>query len=343
MAITGTGTEADPYLVSTAEELRMCLESDSSGDYPNEYIQLANDIDKVGDKLSSTTITSPKILNGDNHKIRNIFVNQKLFIINSASVTFKNIHFENIDVVSNSVSGILIDADASSLLIGINIYACTFHIHLTELQSGSNIMFYFKDQYYRGSAMLFQECEFMFFIDEKSIVTNANFIGFDCDNSYTNIGIKQSRIVFDYSNYLTTQPSMDRITLFYRMLHSSRWGSQTAQFEQSYVMIKGNDKDYSLCGDRRLMFTENKELYLKYVYFFADDKVKSSLLSYDYSNMSTDVTHSTYAIQVLVSTPLTQNQEESGSQGVYYLTYDQIKNPDYLNSIYWYVNKEGES
>ena len=39
MAITGAGTETDPYLVSTAEELRACLESDDSGEYPNEYIQ----------------------------------------------------------------------------------------------------------------------------------------------------------------------------------------------------------------------------------------------------------------------------------------------------------------
>ena len=346
MAITGAGTETDPYLVSTAEELRACLESNDSGDYPGQYIQLANDIDKVGDKLSSTTITSPKHLNGNNHKIRNIYVDQRLFYINNVQITFKNIHFENIDVVANSVKGVLIYAYVSPSPVNINIHTCTFHVHLAELHE-YNTMFHFEAEKGVNDTMLFEKCEFMFFINEKSnTVADAEFVGFTCTarnwSPNVNIGIKQSRIVFDYSNYLTTQPSMDRITLFYRMLHSSRWGSQTAQFEQSYVMIKGNDKDYSLCGDRRLMFTENKELYLKYVYFFADDKVKSSLLSYDYSGMSTDITQRNYAIQVLVSTPLTQNQEESGSQGVYYLTYDQIKNPDYLNSIYWYVNKEGE-
>ena len=108
-------------------------------------------------------------------------------------------------------------------------------------------------------------------------------------------------------------------------------------------MIKGNDKNYNLCSGPYLKFSNNADLRLKYVYFFADDKVKSSLLSYNYSNMSTDITSKAYAIQFIVSTLLTQNQEDSGAQGVYYLTYDQIKNPDYLNSIYWYVNKEGES
>ena len=345
MAITGAGTETDPYLVSTAEELRACLESNGSGDYPGQYIQLANDIDKVGDKLSSTTITSPKILNGDNHKIRNIFVNQRLFYINNVQVTFKNIHFENVDVVANTVKGVLIYAYVSPSPINININTCTFHIHLVELR-GENTMFHFEDERV-DDTMLFQKCEFMFFINEKSSIDNAGFIGFQCTaRKYSHgnhIGIKQSRIVFDYSNYLTTQSQIYSVRLIDDIL-GNKIPNDNSVLEQTYIIIKGNDKDYSFCKyDRNLSFTDtDKDLRLKYVYFFADDKVKSSLLSHDYSNMSTDITQRNYAIQVLVSTPATQNQEESGAQGVYYLTYDQIKNPDYLNSIYWYVNKEGE-
>ena len=343
MAITGAGTETDPYLVSTAEELRQCLESDSSGDYPGQYIQLANDIDKVGDKLNSTTITSTKHLNGNNHKIRNIYVDQRLFYINNVQVTFKNIHFENIDVVANSVKGVLIYAYVSPSPVNINIHTCTFHVHLTELH-GYNTMFHFEDDKWVNDTMLFEKCEFMFFINEISnTVADAEFVGFTCTarsfSPNVNIGIKQSRIVFDYSNFLITQSRIARIALIDDILNST--SSDNAVVEQTYLIIKGHNKDDNVCNDTYLSFTPN-DIRLKYVYFFADDKVKSSLLSYDYSGMSTDITQRNYAIQVLVSTPLTQNQEESGSQGVYYLTYDQIKNPDYLNSIYWYVNKEGE-
>ena len=343
MAITGAGTETDPYLVSTAEELRMCLESDSSGDYPGQYIQLANDLDKVGDKLNSTTITSTKHLNGNNHKIRNIYVDQRLFYINNVQVTFKNIHFENIDVVANSVKGVLIYAYVSPSPVNINIHTCTFHVHLAELH-GYNTMFHFEDEKWVNDTMLFEKCEFMFFINEKSnTVADAAFVGFTCTargaSPEVNIGIKQSRIVFDYSNFLITQSRIARIALIDNILNST--SSDNAVVEQTYLIIKGHNKDDNVCNDTYLSFTPNN-IRLKYVYFFADDKVKSSLLSYDYSGMSTDITQRNYAIQVLVSTPLTQNQDESGSQGVYYLTYDQIKNPDYLNSIYWYVNKEGE-
>ena len=223
MTITGAGTETDPYLVSTAEELRACLESNDSGDYPGQYIQLANDIDKVGDKLSSTTITSPNILDGDNHKIRNIYINQRLFYISNVPVTFKNIHFENIDIVSNKVQGVLICAYASSSPININIHTCTFHVHLAALQ-GNNIMFYWQSaDYAKGNTMLFQKCEFMFNKKKKSTVTGANFIGFTCGamGSYIpsiDIGIEQSRIVCDYSNYPITQSQMGSITLFDRVL-----------------------------------------------------------------------------------------------------------------------------
>ena len=347
MAITGAGTETDPYLVSTAEELRACLESNDSGDYPGQYIQLANDIDKVGDKLSSTTITSPKILNGDNHKIRNIFVNQRLFCIYNTPVTFNNIHFENIDVVAKNVRGVLIGAYVTLSSININIHTCTFHVHLAELQEYDTMFNFEEANFAEGNIMLFQKCEFMFFINEKSTVTRANFVGFTCyaggHSPGVHIGVKQSRIVFDYSNYLITQSQMYEVRIFDDILGTGTPSDDTV-LEQTYVIIKGNDKDYSLCiYDGSLLFTDtDKDLRLKYIYFFADDKVKSSLLSYDYSSMSTDITQRNYAIQVLVSTPVTQNQEESGAQGVYYLTYDQIKNPDYLNSIYWYVNKEGE-
>ena len=343
MAITGTGTETDPYLVSTAEELRACLESNDSGDYPGQYIQLANDIDKVGDKLSSTTITSPKHLNGNNHKIRNIYVDQRLFYINNVQITFKNIHFENIDVVANSVKGVLIYAYVSPSPVNINIHTCTFHVHLAELH-GYNTMFHFEDEKWVNDTMLFEKCEFMFFINEKSnTVADAEFVGFTCTargaSPEVNIGIKQSRIVFDYSNFLITQSRIARIALIDDILNST--SSDNAVVEQTYLIIKGHNKDDNVCNDTCLSFTPN-DIRLKYVYFFADDKVKSSLLSYNYSNMSTDLSSTTYAIKLIISTLLTQNQEESCSQGVYYLTYDQLKDPDYLNSIYWYVNKEGE-
>ena len=84
MTITGAGTETDPYLVSTAEELRACLESNDSGDYPGQYIQLANNIDKVGDKLTGTYITGVKTLLGNGegkNKIRNIWLSNALLFI----------------------------------------------------------------------------------------------------------------------------------------------------------------------------------------------------------------------------------------------------------------------
>ena len=99
MTITGAGTETDPYLVSTAEELRECLESDSSGAYPGIYIQLANDIDKVGDKLTSTNITTSKTSNVSLNILLKLILILSSFFLFASRFANDNISLINVDIL----------------------------------------------------------------------------------------------------------------------------------------------------------------------------------------------------------------------------------------------------
>ena len=96
MAITGTGTELDPWIVHSYDEIKEAAESHNTGDYTMYYMKLANDIDcnDYGADWEWTVIEFAKntgsgsslkrwanTLDLDGHSIKNAFVanGEKMF------------------------------------------------------------------------------------------------------------------------------------------------------------------------------------------------------------------------------------------------------------------------
>ena len=88
--------------------------------------------------------------------------------------------------------------------------------------------------------------------------------------------------------------------------------------------------------------------------YFSFDNCNYSYLTIDetVANISTDTTQNKYINALLLDcgenngddfTIQWQNIDFNTCLGIKQVTTAQLKNPDYLNSIYWYVNKEGES
>lgn len=92
--MTGTGTAADPYAVSTWDELITVLPQEG------KYAVLTDDIDMLNVEITDGTIVLACNFNGQGHTIRNVYLSNSL-VPNSIlfkmryAITFQNIRFEN--------------------------------------------------------------------------------------------------------------------------------------------------------------------------------------------------------------------------------------------------------
>lgn len=343
MAITGTGTETDPYLVSTAEELRACLESNS---YPNEYIQLANDIDKVGDKLTGTHITGTKTLLGNGegkNKIRNIWLsNASLFICSARNMSFiiKGIHFENLDIGGTGDECNITKCGDAVMHYLID---CSLHIHVFSAASNIHIFNYFV-----WSKVFLERTEILVFTDKNTKKGNNDIFS---PNIFITGGqqesshgyMKQSRITYDF----TTYPIDNAIQL--GLIPSGTRDNDVDSFvcRDSYFIIKNNTEypnehciiDILLSGDY-----SSRQIDHCYITTIGNN-VRRVNAQKDYPITGTPHIHNLLLDAGELSNDIFTKEWDMGSYaipGVKQLTTAQLKDPDYLNSIDWYVNKEGE-
>ena len=96
MAVTGTGTQADPYVVTTyAELVEKAVES-------GVYVRVGNDINITSEypegNMPTLTVNSP--INGDNKKISNWYKITSGYCIDVKN-TVSNLTFGNINITSN--------------------------------------------------------------------------------------------------------------------------------------------------------------------------------------------------------------------------------------------------
>ena len=93
MAITGTGTQADPYVVSTWADL-VTKAAESS-----VYIKLGADIDlndEYPEGITSGCDLACAEIDGDSYKIKNISATNKAYIFHASyNCTLKNVDFTN--------------------------------------------------------------------------------------------------------------------------------------------------------------------------------------------------------------------------------------------------------
>lgn len=94
----GTGTQLDPYQITTVAEFRSMNDSTA-------YFKLANDLD-VNDSewASGWTLATVafKELEGDGHKIRNALCASAFVSVGAATNVFKNMEFQNIILPANN-------------------------------------------------------------------------------------------------------------------------------------------------------------------------------------------------------------------------------------------------
>lgn len=160
MAVTGTGTQADPYIPTTCDELYKCIVSESTGDYPGEYIELQQDFDFTQDinyreALPSTIIISTnKYIYSDTstpntiYRINGLRVNGAssgsisatafLTTINSSNLTIENVFLSNAIYANNLASyanGFITTSSSSG---EININNCKISLlYKTNVQHGT--------------------------------------------------------------------------------------------------------------------------------------------------------------------------------------------------------------
>lgn len=125
--LQGEGTEENPYLIGTLDELKWFRDSvntytsDGSNQYKGKYIKLTADIDlngddwtPIGDNTTNDHEAFLGIFDGDGHTIKNLYVNSDgdylgFFartgnFVDGQSATIKNVTFENVDVSSNTTT-----------------------------------------------------------------------------------------------------------------------------------------------------------------------------------------------------------------------------------------------
>ncbi|MBR5562686.1 MAG: DUF1735 domain-containing protein [Bacteroidales bacterium] len=110
--MAGSGTQADPYLVTNTEEFNKIGNILKSGE--TVYVKLAADIDYNGAAWTQADATgAPVYLDGDNHVVKNVNALSGLFL--NLEGTVKNITFDGVKVEAGAaIAGILADAAGSS-------------------------------------------------------------------------------------------------------------------------------------------------------------------------------------------------------------------------------------
>lgn len=112
MAITGTGTELDPYVPETCQDLLDLLNCPNNGSYLNEYVELRSDINFATDPdyrdgLSAVIAggTTKTVSSQSGHMYRINGLRTQYGVINKAQstrFTFNNIFFSNIVSMGNN-------------------------------------------------------------------------------------------------------------------------------------------------------------------------------------------------------------------------------------------------
>ncbi len=132
--MTGTGTQNDPFIVSSVDDL-YALRSVSDA---AKYARLGCDIDFNGTSYAESpepVYLCCREFDGSGFCIRNIYINKpgtyvKVFILPyySAEPTIKNLRLENIELIGDNIS--LIYADSRNSL---KLYNCTFSVNIRRM------------------------------------------------------------------------------------------------------------------------------------------------------------------------------------------------------------------
>ena len=98
--MTGTGTKANPYVVTTWNELMTVLPQE------NTYAILNNDIDMKGKNITNSGVILACNLDGQNHSIKNVYLNSEQLENTELFKMYYAISFKNVKLINWYVNGV---------------------------------------------------------------------------------------------------------------------------------------------------------------------------------------------------------------------------------------------
>lgn len=130
MAITGTGTELDPYIVHSYAEIQETVGSSTTGD---TYTKLANDIDcnDYGANFEWETIASPsnslRYFDLDGHTIKNVYIKNDNYMFKGYNSSYRMFIYNGkiLNVFGSSVKGFMLSGNFANLSISLQFTTIT--------------------------------------------------------------------------------------------------------------------------------------------------------------------------------------------------------------------------
>lgn len=163
MAYTGTGTEQDPYLVSTLSDFLTCAAA------ADAYVKVISDIDAADDEAYTGIITSPVTVNcrklyaDEKKKISGIVVENDRFIsVRAGTVDIQNLWFKDCKhkkTGSTNTGYLIYSSGTSAIQANHHIENCDFSV---QSSGGSGVTYYvfYGDSTYAADVRFAQYCGF---------------------------------------------------------------------------------------------------------------------------------------------------------------------------------------
>ncbi len=209
----GTGTQADPFVIMTAEEL---YEMETLGG-ADVYCRLGADIDLNGTPYAQEFIPIPvnwSSLDGGGHKIRNILVSDQLNIVNafrvivSGDIAINGLFLENAVLCGSIVNLFRADTDVEAVikLMDCSLIIKASHMNSSTLAGGSCIL-------HGENLTVSSELS----VIAVSAVFNKNYAVFNGDT------ISRSQIIIDILTHHKGDPAILESALFRNSDVSDSW------------------------------------------------------------------------------------------------------------------------
>lgn len=298
----GTGTQTDPFIIMTADDLYSMEELGGEG----IYCRLGADIELNGTPYAENFVPIPvnwSSLDGNDHKIRNIFVSDPtnyvhaFRVMTAGTIRISGLMLENVVLCGTVVN--LFTAD-SGITADIKLYDCALVLKVSHLTgsviSGENCILH-------GSGLTVSS--------ELSVVALSAVMnrGYTLFNGGT---IRRTQIVIDVTVHDAGASSIPETSIFRNVNVSDSWITGSVYCDVSGTGHIYNMADYYCSFSNFYQAVAMKGI--DYVYW---NNTFSSVCFYDTDLMAGAV----------------YDSRETISRLFYGLTTEQCKDPDYLASI----------
>lgn len=319
MAISGTGTQADPYIVDSVAALLQKVQEDGV------YIKIAKNLDCYKEDTTWKEVDwKCKSVDGQNHKIDNIYVKDWCINFYCRDSSIANVE---LNITCNSLSS---SAEIFRLqnTMGNSINFCKINItlestayHIAVLRA-SQEWYSFNNN--KIKIALKGQCTSLTLLGINSrygYIRNSEFLLYSYDN---NTYIDEINMISNYSETYVERCRFRVEVPVCKKFHILASNSSNGQISSSYFI--GNiGTEESLFKDTYSYTIQNSYIALK------NHKSKVNIST---NSPTSDRTTAYNAINTFINAEDTNIVPVGSFIG---LTEAQCKDPDYLNSIRWYV------